>query len=307
MVMTNSDTKKAFIYIIIGVILLGTGPMFVKYVHANGILVAFYRLFFASFMLSLMVLQHNLQHKKKEQTFSIGKTGIFWAVLGGVVFAINISLWCSALNYTTASAVTLLDNTAPVWVGLFSWIVLKEQKSWRYWLGLFIAISGAAMMIGWDILYSASSQTTGNLLGIASGISYAVYIFVTQQARLRMSTLRYSWIVSISGTVILFLAALLMNLLNQPLPTNSLLMIFLMAMSSQVIAWLLVNQALGDLPAAGASVALVGQPIVTTLLGIFILKEIPSPLQFVGILICLLGILVVQWTLNTSDLQSAAE
>lgn len=126
--MTNSDTKKAFIYIIIGVILLGTGPMFVKYVHANGILVAFYRLFFASFMLSLMVLQHNLQHKKKEQTFSIGKTGIFWAVLGGVVFAINISLWCSALNYTTASAVTLLDNTAPVWVGLFSWIVLKEQK-----------------------------------------------------------------------------------------------------------------------------------------------------------------------------------
>lgn len=122
-----------------------------------------------------------------------------------------------------------------------------------------------------------------------------------------MSTLRYSWIVSISGTVILFLAALLMNLLNQPLPTNSLLMIFLMAMSSQVIAWLLVNQALGDLPAAGASVALVGQPIVTTLLGIFILKEIPSPLQFVGILICLLGILVVQWTLNTSDLQSAAE
>jgi len=75
-------------------------------------------------------------------------------------------------------------------------------------------------------------------------------------------------------------------------------LIFLMALTSQVIAWVLVNDALGQLPAAAASVALVGQPIVTTLLGIFILKEVPSFLQMIGALICLAGILIVQWTLN---------
>ena len=46
--MTNSDTKKAMLFIVLGVILLGTGPMFVKFVQSNGILVGFYRLFFAS-------------------------------------------------------------------------------------------------------------------------------------------------------------------------------------------------------------------------------------------------------------------
>jgi drug/metabolite transporter (DMT)-like permease len=41
-------------------------------------------------------------------------------------------------------------------------------------------------------------------------------------------------------------------------------------------------------------VALVGQPVVTTLLGIVILNEIPSALQLLGALVCLAGILVVQ-------------
>ena len=292
--MTNSDSKKAMICIVLGVILLGTGPMFVKYVSANGILVGFYRLAFAGIMLSPIVLVH----KPQTEPLVAPKNGLVWAILGGLVFAVNISLWCSALNYTTASAVTLLDNTAPVWVGLFSWLVLKEKKPVKYWLGLLIALVGAGLMIGWDILYSAASQTTGNLMGIASGVSYAVYIFVTQQARKYMSALRYSWIVAISGAVLLLAASLVMDLFSQPMSAKNLMMIFLMAFSSQVIAWLLVNHALGHLHAAGASVALAGQPIVTTLLGIILLKEIPSGLQMVGAVICLTGIILVQWTLN---------
>jgi drug/metabolite transporter (DMT)-like permease len=211
-----------------------------------------------------------------------------------LVFATNISLWCSALNYTTASAVTLLDNTAPVWVGLIGWMLLKERQPLQYWLGLLVTIGGAGIMIGWDILYSTGQQSTGNLIGIASGLSYALYILITQQARRSMSALRYSWLVSLSGAIGLGLVAWVSGLFCQPLPLNSLFMIFLMALTSQVIAWVLVNHALGQLPASAASVALVGQPVVTTLLGIVILKEIPSPLQLVGALVCLIGIFTVQ-------------
>ena len=288
--MKNTESKKAMIFIGLGVLLLGTGPMFVKYVHANGVLVGFYRLFFAAIMLSIPVLIIKPKEEKPLQTGG----GLKWAVLGGLVFATNISLWCSALNFTTASAVTLLDNTAPVWVGLIGWLFLKERQPWQYWLGLLVTIGGAGIMIGWDILYSSGQQSTGNLIGIASGLSYALYILITQQARRYMSSLRYSWLVSLSGSAGLVIAAVIMGLFREPLPLNSLFMIFLMALTSQVIAWVLVNHALGKLPAAAASVALVGQPVVTTLLGIVILKEIPSPLQLVGALVCLAGIFTVQ-------------
>ncbi len=299
--MQKSDSKKAMLYIFLGVILLGTGPMFVKYVHANGVLVGFYRLLFAAIMLSVPAL---MRKPGKDSQPMIQKGGLKWAALGGLVFALNISLWCSALNYTTASAVTLLDNTAPVWVGLISWIILKEKQSWNYWLGLVITIAGAGLMIGWGFLHSTDSQTTGNFIGIASGFSYAMYILVTHKARNYMGSLRYSWIVSIFGTVALCAASLLIGLLAEPLPVKSLVMIFLMALTSQVIAWLLINHALGQLPAAGASVALVGQPVVTTLLGIIILKEIPLPMQLLGAAICLAGILTVQLTNRDEAVES---
>jgi|GEM_PF-847949 len=294
--MKNTESKKAMIFIGLGVLLLGTGPMFVKYVHANGVLVGFYRLFFAAIMLSIPVL---IIKPKEEKPLQAGG-GLKWAVLGGLVFATNISLWCSALNFTTASAVTLLDNTAPVWVGLIGWLFLKERQPWQYWLGLLVTIGGAGIMIGWDILYSSGQQSTGNLIGIASGLSYALYILITQKARCYMSSLRYSWLVTLSGSAGLVIAAGIMGLFREPLPLNSLFMIFLMALTSQVIAWVLVNHALGKLPAAAASVALVGQPVVTTLLGIVILKEIPSPLQLVGALVCLIGIFTVQKSQDNS-------
>lgn len=288
--MTAQETRKAMLTIILGVILLGTGPIFVKSVQANGVLVGFYRLFFAGLMLSAPAWLL----KPKAEPLLPSKRGLILALLGGLVFALNISLWCTALNYTTASTVTLLDNTAPVWVGLIGWLVLKEKQSWQYWLGLLVTIGGAGVMIGWDFLRGGSAQTTGNLLSLASGVSYALYILVTQQARRHMNSLRYSWMVAVSGALVLFLTALLLGLFTPPLPLRSLVLIFLMALTSQVIAWLLVNHALGKLPAAGASVALVGQPLVATVLGILLLGEVPSWLQLAGALICLAGILIVQ-------------
>ncbi len=109
-----------------------------------------------------------------------------------------------------------------------------------------------------------------------------------------MSSLRYTWLETVSGALGMLLVALAAGLFKQPLPGKSLLMIFLMALTSQVIGYLLINQAVERMPAAVVSVALVGQPVVTTLLGIVILNEIPSALQLLGALVCLAGILVVQ-------------
>jgi len=75
-------------------------------------------------------------------------------------------------------------------------------------------------------------------------------------------------------------------------------MIFLMALSSQVPGWYLVNEALGKLPSAAGAVALVGQPMVSTLLGIFILGEFLTVGQGAGVFLCLAGILLAQRVLK---------
>jgi len=289
--------KKTFIRIGIGVLLLGTGPMFVKFVNANGTIVAFYRLLFASVMLMLPVL---ISSENQKSTLDKDRS-VLWILLGGSSFAINMGLWCSALNFTSASIVTLLDNTAPVWVGLFSWLVLGKKQNKFYWWGLSMTLVGSILLVGSSLASFNSQQFLGNMLSLASGISYAAYILITQQARRMVSSLRYSWLVSSIGALLLFAFGLITGALKQTLSLQGFLLIFLMSLSSQVLGWYLVNDALGKLPAAAASVALVGQPLVVTVLGVFILREIPSFLQIIGGIACLIGIIIVQRSFNKTE------
>ena len=286
----ESRQKKALIEIGFGILLLGTGPMFVKFAKANGTIVAFYRLLFASLMLTIPVFIKS----KNEQPFLINSKQVMWVVLGGFSIAVNMALWCSALNYTSASIVTLLDNTAPVWIGLFSWLILGKKQKHIYWIGLGLALSGSILLVGSNLDISNGRQSLGNILSTASGIAYAAYIMITQQARKTVSSLRYTWLVSGIGAAFLFVFTLITGAFSEPISARSFILIFLMALSSQVFGWYLVNDALGKLPVTGASVALVGQPVVTTILGIFILQEIPVIFQVIGGIMCVIGIVVVQ-------------
>ena len=288
----TSINKKALIRVGIGVLLLGTGPIFVKFAKANGTQVAFYRLLFACVMLTLPVL---LTSKNEKQAFNKDKS-ILWLILGGISFAINVGLWCSALNYTSASVVTLLDNTAPIWVGLFSWLVLGKKQTHFYWWGLGLTITGSILLVGSSPVSFNSQQFLGNMLSLASGISYAAYILITQQARRTIPSLKYSWLVSSIGALFLFIYGSATGVLEQTLSLQEYLFIFLMSLSSQVIGWFLVNDVLGKLPATVVSVTLVGQPIIVTILGVFILREIPTFLQIIGGITCLIGIIIVQLT-----------
>lgn len=292
--MTKSNIRNGFLAIAVGVALLGTGPIFVKTVNANGLVVGFYRMLFGGIILTIPALARPAQADCKP-----GKEGWLWAIGGSLIYGLNIALWCTALNFTTASAVTLLDTTAPVWVGLFGFLFLGKKYPVFYWIGLAITLAGAALTVGLNSLGLNSTQFKGSLIALASGFTYAAYIIFTRKARVYFGGVKYSWLVAIIGAAALFLVAVFSGLLNNPLPMRSYILIAVMALISQVIAWVLVNHALGVLPQSAGSVALVGQPIITTLLGALILGEYITWLQGLGGLICLAGILIVQMTART--------
>jgi drug/metabolite transporter (DMT)-like permease len=281
--------RKAYLFLGLGVLCIGTGPIFVKFIHGSGSLVAFYRLLFAALFLTLPVLIRNHRARVK-----ISRGAVKWAILGGVAFSINVALWVTALSMTTASKVTLLDNMAPIWVGLIGWLLFGKWEGWLYWVGLLITFIGAGLMINISNFQINSLQGGGDILGVLCGFTYAIYLILTSRTRSRMDSMTYSWILACSGAVTLFLVNLALGYFSQPLPLNSFILIFAMAISSQVLGWILINHALGVLPVAVASVVLLGQPIVATVLGIFILSEVPSLFQAVGGIICLVGIFIVQ-------------
>ena len=73
----------------------------------------------------------------------------------------------------------------------------------------------------------------------------------------------------------------------------------------QVGGWLLISISLPRLPAAITSVVLTLQPVGSVLLGIWILGEVPSPLQLVGVALILLGLLITTLRVRSMPWRSA--
>ena len=68
--------------------------------------------------------------------------------------------------------------------------------------------------------------------------------------------------------------------------------LLLLAVSVQVMGWLLISISLPRLPAAVTSVVLTLQPVGSVLLGIWILAEAPSAFQLIGVLFIIAGLLM---------------
>jgi len=66
-----------------------------------------------------------------------------------------------------------------------------------------------------------------------------------------------------------------------------------LGLGPQVVGWMLINYALGHLRASHVSVSLLGQPVVTAILGFFILGEMLTVNQMLGGMLVLGGIYLV--------------
>ena len=130
----------------------------------------------------------------------------------------------------------------------------------------------------------------GNLLALGGALMAAAYMIVGRRLRPTMSLMVYITTVYGTSAVILLMLALFSG---QPLVGFSpgVYAAFLaLAVGPQLLGHTSFNYGLRFLPAAFVSVALLGEPIGTTILALIILKETPTTLEVVGGMIILAGI-----------------
>ena len=285
-----------YLALAIGITALSLSAMFVRWAQAPGAVTGFYRLLISTLLLTPFFLR---QQKILEP---IERKDLIFPLLAGIFTAFDFAFWNSSLKYTTAANATLLGNTAPLWVALFALIILHEELHGVFWFGLILALTGAVLVMGTDFLRHPALGV-GDLMASTAAIFYASYQVTTQRGRRYIDPLRYIWIVGFSAT----LAMLAMNLaLGNQLtnyPQQTWLIFFVTAIVSQLVGYLAITYALGHLPASVVSPTLIGQPILTTLLAIPLLGEIPIASQWIGGGIALAGIYLV----NQSHRQTSQE
>ena len=212
------------------------------------------------------------------------------ACLAGVIFAADLIFWNYSIQSVGAGLATVLGNVQVVLVALIAWLVLGERPTSRTLLAIPVALSGVVLISG--VVGSGAygdDPALGVLYGLLTAISYARVPADPAPGReqrpaaggaavrrdpveRRRRRDRREWRSA--------------NLDLTP-GLESQAWLVLLALSSQVLGWMLISVSLPRLPAALTSILLMLQPVCTVMLGALLLDESPSPVQLAGVAIVL--------------------
>jgi drug/metabolite transporter (DMT)-like permease len=217
------------------------------------------------------------------------------AIPAGIFFAADLIFWHHAIADVGAGLATVLGNTQVVVVPFAAWLLLNERVEGRLLAALPLVCSGVVLISG--VLEKGAygdQPVRGVVYGLLTGLSYAGFILVLRQAG---ADLRRPAGPLFDATAVATIAALIAGVavgeadLMPTWPAHGWLL--LLALTSQVLGWLLITVSLPRLPAALTSVTLTIQPVGSVLLGVILLGEEPSALQLAGVACILAGLLAI--------------
>ncbi len=119
----------------IGVLAASTAAIFIKLCDAPALIIATYRMVFAS----LILLPYAL-YKKTGRTW--GRKEIGWLILSGFFLSLHFTFWIGSLKYTSVASSVVLVTTYPIFVGIGSRLFLKER------MGLYLNLWNHTLRFG---------------------------------------------------------------------------------------------------------------------------------------------------------------
>lgn len=277
-----------------GLIAISFGSIFVKLCDVHSLVIASYRLGIASFFyLSIAWIRNDAVWRNLN--WSQRKVAIY----SGLFLTLHFTTWITSLKYTSVASSVVLVQSAPVFVGIGSYVFLREKPGKLTLLGIIVTLSGAAIIGAHDFTADRTSLL-GNSLAILGAIGAAGYMVAGRKLRSSVATRHYVTIVySICALIILAITVLSGQKLTGFESSNYLFLI-LAALLPQIVGHTIFNWALKFFTATTVSVVLLGEPIGASILAYLILNETISMLQLVGGVIILIGVAFVLYSENVS-------
>jgi drug/metabolite transporter (DMT)-like permease len=273
-----------FILLPIGMIAVSTASIFIKLCDAPALIIATYRMVFAS-----LILMPYAFYKKTGKGWVRNEMG--WLILSGVWLSLHFAFWIASLKYTSVASSVVLVNTHPIFVGLGAWLLLKERLGINLVLGIILSVLGSGLISYGDMALSKEALM-GDGLALLGAITASGYFLVGRKMRKNRDLFSYIFpVYSTAGLVLILLSFLSQKPFFGYSPSIYLLLL-LLALIPQLIGHTTFNWALKYLPASLVSITILGEPVGSTILAYFILSEGLTPWKVTGGILILVGIMI---------------
>jgi drug/metabolite transporter (DMT)-like permease len=298
------DKKLAILFIGTAASLWGIIGVFVTYLYEVGFTptqVVTVRALSATFFLLVYVIFKNrqlLKIKLTDSKYFVG-TGIFSIVLFN---------WClfSAIEETSISIAAILLYTAPAFVTVFSRLLFKEALTLRKVLALLITLIGCSFVIG--ILPNSKETISlyGFILGLGSGLFYALYSIFGKFALKKYDSLTVTVYTFIFAAIAITPFSGLWSVL--PLFSTSRVWFYIIGLGflSTMLAYIFYTKGLNKIESSRASIIATIEPVVASLIGFFVFHEKLNGWQYLGIVMVIAAVIIVQESTKRSKQKTLA-
>ncbi|MBF2026054.1 MAG: DMT family transporter [Oscillatoriales cyanobacterium C42_A2020_001] len=220
---------------------------------------------------------------------------IGYAIAAGITLAIHFATWITSLTFTSIAASTALVTTNPVWVALLSWVWLGEKPTRRVLLGTGIALIGGLLigLGGTDPSATGSHPLLGDGLALVGAWMVSLYFLLGREAQRNG--------LSLSSYVAIAYSVAAIALLPLPLLTGTSYTgyssvvygyIVLTALLPQIVGHTSFNWAVRWMSPTVVTLAILFEPVLASLMGFVLFKEIPDESVLTGALVLLIGVAI---------------
>lgn len=271
-------------WLAIGIVAVSFAAIFIRDARAPALAIAFYRNAMAAAVLLPVAV---VRRRQELRALSRGRLAV--AGVAGALLALHFGLWIPSVKLTTIAASVVLVTASPLFVAAGARALFGERVSARAMAGILVGLAGAAVISGGDVRVS-SRAVGGDLLALGGAVAVAGYFLAGRRLRPDVSLLTYVGVVYATCALLLWPVCLLSGSRLTGYDGRTWAMLVLLAVIPQGIGHTVFNYLLRDVSATVVAVAVMGEPIGSTLLALAFFGEVPPWTAVLGGVLVLAGI-----------------
>jgi len=278
---------KAYLALLVGVVSVSFAAIFIRLADAPPLVIAAYRLSIASLILIPIAYKKMIPSMKRLS----GRDGLL-LLFSSFFLALHFALWITSLSYTSIASSVILVTCHPAFVAVVSYFLWHEVLNRMTIGGMAIAFIGI-ILVNYGGFALGSRAILGDVLALIAGFAMGGYLIIGGHLKARIEILPYLAMVYTGAAVILLLATAGFGYSFTGYSVMTYVWMVLLAIIPQLIGHSSFNLAVRLIPVTFVSVAILGEPVGATLLGYFILNEVPTAKEIIGGVLILAGIFIV--------------
>lgn len=280
--------KHPMIMIVIGIIGISFSAIFAKYSQAPSVVTAAFRLLWTVALLSPVILFSQGYRRELQR---LDRQTVVLCIISGIFLGLHLAIWFESLKFTSVASSTTIVCTEVVWVSLGFCLFLKGRLGGKAVLSIAITLSGS-VVIALSDSGSGGGHLYGDILALVAAIAVAVYTLIGRVARATVSTTVYTYLVYVASAVTLVILTFAQGYTLAGHGTDGWVIGLLLAVFSTILGHSIFSWCLKYFSPSFVSASKLCEPVVSSILAIFVFREIPGPVQILGGVVIIGGVVL---------------